>query len=55
VLLGPRGMAPELVRRIGAGVQKVLATPEMKKRTEALGFETYEAGRRKSRRRSAPS
>jgi tripartite-type tricarboxylate transporter receptor subunit TctC len=44
VLLGPRGMAPELVRRIGADVQKVLATPEMKKRTEALGFETYEAG-----------
>src|SRR2546425_5339431 len=43
VLLGPRGMAPELARKIGADVQKVLATPEMRKRTEALGFETYQA------------
>ena len=44
VLLGPRGMAPELVRKIGADVHKVLGTAEMRKRTEALGFETYEAG-----------
>ena len=44
VLLGPRGMAPELVRKIGADVHKVLGSAEMRKRTEALGFETYEAG-----------
>lgn len=43
VLLGPRDMAPELTRKIGADVQKALATPEMKKRTENLGFETYAA------------
>ena len=43
VLLGPRGMAPELAQKIGADVQKVLATPEMRKRTEGLGFETYRA------------
>jgi tripartite-type tricarboxylate transporter receptor subunit TctC len=41
VLLGPRGMAPDLARRIHADVQRVLATPEMRKRTENLGFETY--------------
>lgn len=43
VLLGPRGMAPELVRKVGADVQKALAAPEMQKRTAALGFETYQA------------
>lgn len=43
VLLGPRGMAPDLVRKIGSDVDKALATPEMKKRTENLGFETYSA------------
>jgi len=43
VLLGPRGMAPELVKKIGADVQKALRTPEMGKRTQALGFENYEA------------
>jgi tripartite-type tricarboxylate transporter receptor subunit TctC len=43
VLLGPRGMAPDLAHKIGADVQKVLATPEMRKRTEGLGFETYQA------------
>ncbi|TMH69075.1 MAG: tripartite tricarboxylate transporter substrate binding protein [Betaproteobacteria bacterium] len=43
VLLGPRGMAPELAQKIGADVQKVLATPQMRKRTEGLGFETYQA------------
>ena len=43
VLLGPRGMAPELAQKIGTDVQKVLATPEMRKRTEGLGFETYQA------------
>lgn len=43
VLLGPRGLQPDLVKKIGADVQKALATPEMKKRTEALGFETYQA------------
>ena len=43
VLLGPRGMAPELAQKIGANVQKVLATPQMRKRTEGLGFETYQA------------
>jgi len=42
-LMAPRGMAGDLVRKVGADVQKALATPEMKKRTEALGFETYEA------------
>ena len=44
VLLGPRGMAPQLVRKIGADVHKALGTAEMRQRTEALGFETYEAG-----------
>jgi tripartite-type tricarboxylate transporter receptor subunit TctC len=43
VLLGPRGMAPELVRRLGADVQRALGNAEMRKRTEALGFETYQA------------
>jgi tripartite-type tricarboxylate transporter receptor subunit TctC len=43
VLLGPRGVPQELVRKIGADVGKALATPEMRKRTEALGFETYQA------------
>ncbi|HUQ76401.1 MAG TPA: tripartite tricarboxylate transporter substrate binding protein [Burkholderiales bacterium] len=43
VLLGPRGMAPELVRKIGADVQRALGNPEMRRRTEALGFETYQA------------
>jgi tripartite-type tricarboxylate transporter receptor subunit TctC len=43
VLLGPRGLPQDLVRRIGADVQKALATPEMRKRTEALGFETFQA------------
>ncbi|MGQ0656234.1 MAG: Bug family tripartite tricarboxylate transporter substrate binding protein, partial [Betaproteobacteria bacterium] len=44
VLLGPRGMSPDLVRKIGGDVQKALASPEMRKRTENLGFETYQAG-----------
>jgi tripartite-type tricarboxylate transporter receptor subunit TctC len=43
VLLGPRGMVPELAQKIGADLQKVLMTPEMRKRTEGLGFETYQA------------
>jgi tripartite-type tricarboxylate transporter receptor subunit TctC len=43
VLVGPRGLAPDLARRIGAGVQKALASPEMQKRTAALGFETMPA------------
>lgn len=43
VLVGPRGMAPDLVRKIGADLQKVLASPEMRKRTDALGFETLQA------------
>jgi tripartite-type tricarboxylate transporter receptor subunit TctC len=43
VLMAPRGVGADLVRKIHADVQKALATPEMKKRTEALGFETYEA------------
>jgi tripartite-type tricarboxylate transporter receptor subunit TctC len=43
VLLGPRGIARDLAQKIGADVQKVLATPEMRKRTEGLGFETYQA------------
>jgi tripartite-type tricarboxylate transporter receptor subunit TctC len=42
-LMAPRGTAGDLVRKVGADVQKALATPEMKKRTDALGFETYEA------------
>lgn len=41
VLVGPRGMPGGLVGRIGADVQKVLGMPEMRKRTDALGFETY--------------
>lgn len=44
VLVGPRGMPGGLVGRIGADVQKVLGMPEMRKRTDALGFETYLAG-----------
>ena len=43
VLLGPRAMPQDLARKIGADVQKALATPEMRKRTENLGFETYPA------------
>lgn len=43
VLLGPRGLAPDLVKTIGAGAQKALGTPEMQKRTAGLGFETYSA------------
>jgi tripartite-type tricarboxylate transporter receptor subunit TctC len=43
VLMGPRGLSPELARRIGADVEKALATPEMQKRTTALGFETFQA------------
>jgi tripartite-type tricarboxylate transporter receptor subunit TctC len=43
VLVGPRGMASELVRKVGADVQKALAAPEMRKRTAALGFEPYDA------------
>jgi tripartite-type tricarboxylate transporter receptor subunit TctC len=43
VLLGPRGLSQELARKIGADVQQALATPEMRKRTEALGFEPYQA------------
>jgi tripartite-type tricarboxylate transporter receptor subunit TctC len=31
------------VKKIGADVQKALATPVMEKRTAALGFETYDA------------
>lgn len=42
VLVGPRGLAPDLARRIGADVQKALANPEMQKRTAALGFETLQ-------------
>jgi len=41
VLLGPRDMPAEVSRKIGTDVQKALAAPEMKKRTENLGFETY--------------
>jgi tripartite-type tricarboxylate transporter receptor subunit TctC len=43
VLMGPRGMQADLVKKIGADVQKALATPVMEKRTAALGFETYDA------------
>src|SRR3954453_22392223 len=43
VLMGPRGLSPELARRIGADVEKALARPEMQKRTTALGFETFQA------------
>lgn len=43
VLVGPRGMAPDLVRKIGNDVQKALASPDMQKRTTALGFETLQA------------
>ena len=43
VLVGPRGMAPELVKKIGADVQQALGAPQMQKRTTALGFETYQA------------
>lgn len=43
VLMGPRGLSPDLARRIGADVQKALASPEMQKRTTALGFETMPA------------
>ena len=43
VLVGPRGLAPDLARKIGADVQKALASPEMQKRTTALGFETMQA------------
>jgi tripartite-type tricarboxylate transporter receptor subunit TctC len=43
VLLGPRGMSPELVGAIGNDVQNALATPEMGKRTQNLGFETFQA------------
>jgi tripartite-type tricarboxylate transporter receptor subunit TctC len=43
VLMGPRGLAPDLARKIGADVQKALANPEMQKRTAALGFETFQA------------
>jgi tripartite-type tricarboxylate transporter receptor subunit TctC len=43
VLVGPRGMPHDLVRKINADVQKALAAPEMEKRTRSLGFETYQA------------
>ncbi|HET7671259.1 MAG TPA: tripartite tricarboxylate transporter substrate binding protein [Burkholderiales bacterium] len=43
VLVGPRGLAPDLARRIGADVQKALNSPDMQKRTTALGFETMQA------------
>jgi tripartite-type tricarboxylate transporter receptor subunit TctC len=43
VLMGPRGLAPDLARKIGADVQKSLNSPEMQKRTTALGFETMQA------------
>jgi len=43
VLLGPRGMPQDVARRIGADVQKALALPEMRRRTENLGFEAYPA------------
>jgi tripartite-type tricarboxylate transporter receptor subunit TctC len=42
VLMGPRGLGPDLSRKIGADVQKALASPEMQKRTTALGFETLQ-------------
>ncbi len=42
-LLGPRGMSPEVVRKLNADVQKALAVPEMRKRFENLGFEPYSA------------
>ena len=42
VLMGPRGLAPDLARKIGGDVQKALASPEMQKRTTALGFETLQ-------------
>lgn len=38
-LLAPRGTPQELVRRIHADTQAAIATPEMKKRYAALGFE----------------
>lgn len=42
VLVGPRGLSPDLTRKIGGDVQKALASPEMQKRTAALGFETLQ-------------
>lgn len=38
-LLAPRGTPQNLVRRINADTQKALATPEMRKRLDNLGFE----------------
>jgi tripartite-type tricarboxylate transporter receptor subunit TctC len=43
VLLGPRGLPQDLVAKVYGDVSKALASPEMRKRTAALGFETFQA------------
>ena len=43
VLLGPRGLPQDLVAKVHGDVSKALASPEMRKRTAALGFETFQA------------
>ena len=40
-LLAPRGTPPEVVRRVNADVNKVLADPDMLARMQLLGFEPF--------------
>lgn len=40
-LLGPAGMAPDVVKRLNSDVQKMLSQPALKARLESLGLEAY--------------
>jgi tripartite-type tricarboxylate transporter receptor subunit TctC len=37
--VAPRGTPPEIVRRLGAEVARILAEPEVSERFKALGFQ----------------
>ena len=45
---GPAGLPPEVVARLNAAINQVVARPETRQRLAALGFDAFSARRRTS-------